>query len=74
MSSLLNSEEYGLVMTGCASELGNLTEEEDIWMIQCPVSVSMCLCMYCILVYANLNRIDVTTVLIQINYYRYVHF
>jgi hypothetical protein len=41
MPSLLSREEYGLVTTGTTSELENLTEDEEIWMIQCPVSVSM---------------------------------
>jgi hypothetical protein len=40
MSSLLSKEEYGLVTIGGASELENLTEEEEIWMIHCPISVS----------------------------------
>jgi hypothetical protein len=61
MSSLLNNEDYGLVATRSASELENLTEDEEIWMIQCPVSVSMCMCVYCV---TNSNIICGTTVLI----------
>ncbi|XP_023710902.1 uncharacterized protein LOC111866307 isoform X2 [Cryptotermes secundus] len=39
-SSLLSNEEYSLVTIGGASELENLTEEEEIWMIQCPISIN----------------------------------
>jgi hypothetical protein len=41
MSPLLSNEEYGSITIGGALELENLTEEEEIWMIQCPVSVSV---------------------------------
>lgn len=41
MSSILNNEEYGLVKIRSELEIENLTEEEEIWMVQCPVSVSV---------------------------------
>jgi hypothetical protein len=41
MPSLLSDEDYGIVKTRDALGLENLTEEEEIWMVQCPVSVSV---------------------------------
>jgi hypothetical protein len=41
MSSILNNEEYGLVKIRSELEIESLTEEEEIWMVQCPVSVSV---------------------------------
>jgi hypothetical protein len=41
MPSLLKDEEYGLVKIRSELEIENLTEEEEIWMVQCPISVSV---------------------------------
>jgi len=41
MPSLLKDEEYGLVKVRSGLKIDNLTEEEEIWMVQCPTSVSI---------------------------------
>jgi hypothetical protein len=39
--SLLKDEEYGVVKIRSGLKIENLTEEEEIWMVQCPISVSV---------------------------------
>ena len=41
MPCLLKDEEYGLVKLRSGLEIENLTEEDEIWMVQCPMSVSI---------------------------------
>jgi hypothetical protein len=41
MPSLVTDEDYGTVKVGDMLKLENLTEEEEIWMVQCPVAVSI---------------------------------
>ena len=38
---MLKDEEYGLVKIRSGLKIENLTEEEEIWMVQCPISVSV---------------------------------
>jgi len=37
----MKDEEYGLVKIRSGLKIENLTEEEEIWMVQCPISVSI---------------------------------
>ncbi|XP_021922112.1 uncharacterized protein LOC110830970 isoform X2 [Zootermopsis nevadensis] len=38
--SLLTDEDYGTFKLGGTLKFGDLTEEEDIWMVQCPISLN----------------------------------
>jgi hypothetical protein len=38
---MLKNEEYGLDKIRSRLIIENLTEEEEIWMVQCPISVSV---------------------------------
>ena len=57
MPSLLKDEEYGLVKIRSELEIENLTEEEEIWMVQCPISVSVQLWIHFIRIDTIQNKI-----------------